>query len=131
MGACRSLGLNPYPLNLKPETLSRLQEMANILDMIIAAKGGSPDPAGGDDGEGLGPDMKDKAAADSGSDAEAEDGSDAEAEGSDEEGGHDGEEAEGDGPAKAVTQGGLQTLVFSATLTLPLSLRRRLRKGAG
>ena len=56
----------------EPASGATLQEMANILDMIIAAKGGSPDPA--EDGEG--PDSREEEAAGSGSDGEAEDSSD-------------------------------------------------------
>ena len=130
-----------------------LQEMANILDMIIAAKGRAPDPAAGADGDGG---LAAQAAADadaegSGSDAEGDEKEDSYGDESDDEGdemdsggedaGDEMDEASGDdGDAEEGGSGGgarivrshseMQTLVFSATLTLPMSLRRRLRKGA-
>ena len=118
--------------------------MANILDMIIAAKGGAPDPAEGADGDGG---LAAQAAADaddaadiSGSDGDVEDAGDSSSgEGDDgdeemEQGSEDDGDGEGGGSGRGAIRarrnGEMQTLVFSATLTLPMSLRRRLRKGA-
>lgn len=79
--------------------------MANILDMIIAAKGGSPNPAEGSDGEGLGPDLDAESLSDSGSDAEGEHSSDAEAGGSEEGGGTGARTRGAMRPARLAAQG--------------------------
>ena len=90
------------------------QELFNVLDLVAAAKAAAAAPTAEPEAHG----------------AEADEDGGPGGDGSDDDGGEAEQAQELEPAAVDAAAGGLQTFVFSATLTLPLALRRRLQKRA-